>query len=830
MKRGYFGDLENWRYGALILLAGYALGLFSWQLAHRPLLPAYVFENQLTAAQRLDLLAWLVAGMAGAMIAWLALSAVLARTGRRQSAPLQPSAMAFWLTSTARLSIGLYLLPFLPALAMPSIETEAPVLVFCMVIAMSALAGGAVQAALAVRTQLRGGSAAAQPSGVSAIKDGETSLAVSQAGQADQVPEATGVHVAKLWPGLALVLALGAGYAFFMSLLSVSRHNVFDTHAFDLGIFTQGLSTILQHGFPISTQHGPQVVNHFGVHFAPIFYLLAPIYLPFDDARTLLVIQSLVLAAGVIPVYLLAREKLASGLLAVAVGACYLLYPALQGVNTFDFHEIALATPLLLFSIYFLESGRDRLFALFLALALLTKEEVALTGIALGLYAVLVKHRPVVGWLAALGSAIYFLVVTLWIMPALGGGPNVVRFEGVVAEGWSGFTGVLITLVTNPFYTFSYALLDPDKLLFLVLLLLPVLFTPLLAVDGWIVALPGLATLLLSSYEPQYQLGTQYPAIVVPAIFLLTVLGLARFLRGNRHPALASSLAMALLVSSLAMNYTFGWLLGKQFTGFPRPTQRDQVVASFLRDIPAQASVSTLSDYVPHLANREAIYLFPTVAGADYLLFDADLDANYWPLISRDPRGEAIANLAPYVTGGDYGLLREQDGVLLLKRGHDPSRNEAAIRALMSTTYDAADLPGAPSTTVLSDPEARSGQARISATAGGSEDAPPGLVFGPYATLLPGRYRVEFRLKLLDEGLVGPVATVDVFSYAAGGLLAQRDLDGSDFAASGPYQAFPLEFQTGQLLPDVEFRVGHRGPGALAADTISVTYLGPPGP
>ena len=46
---------------------------------------------------------------------------------------------------------------------------------------------------------------------------------------------------------------------------------------------------------------------------------------------------------------------------------------------------------------------------------------------------------------------------------------------------------------------------------------------------------------------------------------------------------------------------------------------------------------------------------------------------------------------------------------------------------------------------------------------------------------------------------------------------------------AGPYHTFSLEFETERLLNDVEFRVLHTGLGALAADTVSVSYLGPPG-
>jgi hypothetical protein len=126
------------------------------------------------------------------------------------------------------------------------------------------------------------------------------------------------------------------------------------------------------------------------------------------------------------------------------------------------------------------------------------------------------------------------------------------------------------------------------------------------------------------------------------------------------------------------------------------------------------------------------------------------------------------------------------------------------------------------------------------------------VVSGPYATVIPGRYRVDFRLRLAEppagDGLVG---IVDVFSFAAGGLIAQHGISAEEFAArnaaaagdalapgglsmtdktgsGGQYHTLSLEFQTDRLLNDVEFRVLHTGLGALAVDTVAVERLGPP--
>ena len=200
--------------------------------------------------------------------------------------------------------------------------------------------------------------------------------------------------------------------------------------------------------------------------------------------------------------------------------------------------------------------------------------------------------------------------------------------------------------------------------------------------------------------------------------------------------------------------------------------------------IPPDASVSTLSRLVPHLASREQIYLYPTVAGADYILFDTALDADFFPLISRDPRGEAIERLLPFVASGEYGLLAGQDGVLLLQRGADPANNPQALAALGSVTYDAVDLLGSPDMLAVDDPATRSGQARLSPALTEPVAEPFAVVSGPYATVIPGRYRVDFRLRLADAPATDQLAAiVDVFSFAAGGQVVQHGISVAEFAA-----------------------------------------------
>jgi hypothetical protein len=266
--------------------------------------------------------------------------------------------------------------------------------------------------------------------------------------------------------------------------------------------------------------------------------------------------------------------------------------------------------------------------------------------------------------------------------------------------------------------------------------------------------------------------------------------------------------------------------LGPQFRGFPQPALHEQAVQRMIAAVPAGASVSTLSDLVPHLSAREEIYLFPTMGGAEYILFDTDTSANYWPIITRDARSDAARVMLDVLDSGQYGLIKEEDGVLLLRKGADHGANSAAVAALLSGTFLGADLPSDFVSANSPDPQASGGMARVGRPQGERLPDKNALAFGPWVSMQPGRYRVEFRLKIPDGTQQGRVATLDVFSNQAGGALAGRDIDAAEFDAAGRYAVFALDLEIREPLPDVEYRVLYPGNGEVWLDSVRVVYLG----
>jgi hypothetical protein len=420
------------------------------------------------------------------------------------------------------------------------------------------------------------------------------------------------------------------------------------------------------------------------------------------------------------------------------------------------------------------------------------------------------------------GALVYFFLVNSIIMPALGGGPDLERFADLTSG--AGLIALLKGIVGNPVYTFSYAFLNPEKLAFLAALLLPVLFLPGLAGWRWLMAVPAFSVALLSAAPSQYAIGYHYPAIMLPFVYYFAAAAFAKMQLKRGH---AVSLGMAILVASLMMNWQFGWMMGKKYQPLPAEDAHSRAIHDLVAMAPSHASISALSDLVPHVSAREQVYLFPEVYSAEYILFDSDVQANFWPYRSIDARGEAIATLLPYLEKGEYGVVQEKDGAFLLGRGYDASRNAQGVAILFSPTYPAKVMRSAESTELVRDPQALFGEVRVSRGLLEGQDGDVGLLFGPYVHLWPGKYHILYRLKLSETALQGRVATVDVFSHTAGGPLAGMNIDANQFGTANGYQEFVLDLTINEILPDVEFRVLHSGLGTLYADGVQVVFLGP---
>ena len=450
-----------------------------------------------------------------------------------------------------------------------------------------------------------------------------------------------------------VALGVGAVYTVVYILLSVLRHESYHSLGFDLGLFNQVFWNTTQGRLFESTMSQALPIPHslLGDHFSPAFMFLMPFYFAYPHPETLIVIQTLALALGAWPVYLLARLKLPAGYAAWWVLAYFLFVP-LAYINLFDFHEVALSVAPLGFALYFLESGRRGWFLICLLFTFLVKEEMALIGVGFGAYLLLGKHDWKLGLGVLVGSLLAFMAIIQIAIPWFAGGRSYPYIALRYAEVGGSPGGILKTFVTDPL-RIARAILQAKKVYFLAAIFGPVL--GLSALAGWaaLLLLPTLGYLLLSNYEPQYSFTSQYSAPLIPLIVGTAILALARLPESARRPVMA-----AVIVSSLFFSWAFGDLpFSRKFDPNQFTTQsRYAAFLPQLNKIAPDARVSAENGFPSHLSERRFIYdySFEGIQDAEWVVLDYE-GTNY-NLAAFDAQVASVEAIGYDEVASGYGL------------------------------------------------------------------------------------------------------------------------------------------------------------------------------
>lgn len=643
-----------------VLIAGASAGFFTWtNTVNRKTFHSYLFHNNLSATERSRLLLLLAAGAILFFCLWILTALMRSRKRGSVTAILEGSSVFF--------PFGVFL-GFWPFLSVQALEVYYPFQFFTLLI------GFLVVAFLILR-------------GCPVLDRGTERPRLPILPRSLQL--FTGGAARRL--SISLLILFTAAYAIFFLIWTLGRHRSFNSYAFDLGWQNQAFYTLLHTGNPRVTLY--VTLNHLGNHFQPLYYLLAPIYALHQDATTLLVLQTILLAVAAAPLYLIAERRLGSPWVALIVALVYLLYPALHGINNFDFHGLALLIPIVCFMLYALETDRLRLFWVFFALALITREDTAISLSGLGLYLILDRNRRKMG-LVVLGVCLAYFLFVLKMMSVFDGYADMEKYEALGVPEQQGFVGVLLTLFTNPRFVFNHMFFNPEKITYLLKVFVPVLFLPLFTGKKTLLLLPGLSIMLLSSTYYTYWIFCPYTAHLIPYVFFLTIIGIQR-MRARLAEDRLSALVIVLLLAGVLMNYEYGLIFSKRFPGFLRPTERERSAYSFFAQIPADASLTTTDSLAPHLAARTRIHLLlapPT--DTDYILLDLDVsEPAIDPFDLGYPRQHLLAKscVLSHLERGSYGVLRYEDRFILLAKGADTRNNEDAARSIRSLTY--ADKP-----------------------------------------------------------------------------------------------------------------------------------------
>jgi uncharacterized membrane protein len=410
--------------------------------------------------------------------------------------------------------------------------------------------------------------------------------------------------------GLGTISWMIAISAFILFACSSVRHALFQSTAFDLGIFDQAIYLISQGKEPITTIQGFHIL---GDHAAWIHYILALPYKIYPSVYWLFIVQSLALALGTLPTWYLAIQAGLEESQAMAIATAYLLYPVVFNGNLFDFHPEVIAVPLLLSAVLAARLENIAWFCVCIILTLGCKAVLSLTVVAMGIWLMLFEKKRLCGLLAIILGSAWFIIATKLIIPAFSGAE-------AAAVGRYSYLGnsvfeIAKNLIFQPGLIFS-KIFSLDNLGYLILLSAPIIWgLSTASLKPLIGAIPCVALNLIADYQAQKDLVHQYTLPALPFLILAVIASLAvgKGLLQNKRGIIIWSLITFLCLAKFT-----------HFTGkYLESIDNLQATREAISLVKNQGSVYTTAQITPHLSNRDLIKFTDTGSpNQDLNIFD----------------------------------------------------------------------------------------------------------------------------------------------------------------------------------------------------------------
>lgn len=475
-------------------------------------------------------------------------------------------------------------------------------------------------------------------------------------------------------------------YTIVFSIVEIIIYRSFRIFTWDLGIFNQALWNTLHGKFLYYTSETGIYTRtgcFLAAHFSPTILLALPLYAIYPTGENLLIIGTLLVAVGALPIYEIANYFLKDEKAVTIIGILYLLHPSLQGITLSGFSPESFAVTLFAFIMYYLIKVDLKKLVLAVILGLMTHEAAAPVIAMIGVYGMLqhksIKNRGFQASLivSAISIPYFFFANYMRLFFGWTGRPSL--WHEWVMVGATSASELPIKVILNPVGALSSLASDgAAKLLYLMLILLPVLFIPLLGLKGLIPAIPYLSMSLFSTYRLYYSLEGHYGAFIVPFIFLGFVHGLTKLQEMKRAKFSTLKFTTFAFLTTTIVFATMLPTVYSQYQVFNPNNEHNSIVRSFISRIPQNASVLTQSNIFPHLSNRPNAYtIAPPTWSYEYMQVDKEILAN----LSKQSIQYVLLDFAselPYSCAASfiyrefifpnidkYGLMDAKDGVVL---------------------------------------------------------------------------------------------------------------------------------------------------------------------
>ncbi len=455
-----------------------------------------------------------------------------------------------------------------------------------------------------------------------------------------------------------LVALCGIGLTVGIASFSITRYLSFAAPNYDFGLFCNMFHHMKEQFLPLTTSERDTLLSHFAVHISPIYYLLLPLYVVWPSPVTLQLGQALVLASGVVPLYLLARQFRIPNVGIALIAFLYAMHPAVSAGCAYDLHENCFLLPLLLWIFYFYETNRKRWLIVMAVLILFVKEDAAVFLLIFGLYLLFSRKDYRTGFLLIIGALLYF-TVAISILQHFGTGAMFGRYVEIFHPKESG-GGFFATLLRTPGF-FLERLVSvteniKEKPLYLLQILLPfglVLWRPG-KYSRFLLLLPFVVN-LLSNSQYQYDIGFQYGFATLAFCFYLFVQNFSEQSPSRQRNQLLFGIVAACLLYSMIIVPKIELYIGRYVSEAERYTRMEET----LDKIPDDASVIASTMLLPHLAQRDIVY-------EDF--YHKEPDTDYVALDMRNSQSDFSTTYRDICLEKGYKIFVSTDDVLILQR------------------------------------------------------------------------------------------------------------------------------------------------------------------
>lgn len=457
-------------------------------------------------------------------------------------------------------------------------------------------------------------------------------------------------------------------HALYLIFITLARYYNLNSEVIDLSYYH--ITT-----WQLSEFHLPRIWDIpsrlvWGDHFEPILFLFVPFYWIIKDAVLLFFVQAIVVVSGIIPIYLITKEKLKNQFLGISLSFAYLFFGGLQMGYGYGFHPILFFPTLFFWTYYFLQKKKRGLYIFFLFLTLSVKEEVAFIVIAFGIYQFVIKKERKMSLITILMGIGWYILCFNIIFPYFSGEKGFGHLGQYGELGIGGISGLIKNIFLNPKLFLTTLITPSDKIDTFFHTLGSFSFLPFLYPPTLLFVLPSLLEKLLSSDIARLN-GFHYSAAITGVIVISSIESLSYIFKKNlyRLSFLKNSYFWTVYILYIAImaNLLFGY---KYFSFFSnkntifRWPQHIFAVYRIINLLPANASVSAQYQIAPHL-RRPFLKILPAPndnENSDYVILDLHL-----PLVlSTEQRFKN--NLLNLLHNSKYKVIYFEDEVIVFKK------------------------------------------------------------------------------------------------------------------------------------------------------------------